>query len=220
MCLQCVRVSRLSRRVDGELQAADCRRSQSCVSAWSCFQGNERRIACFLLLYFFSVFSFSFPSPCLSLFFVSVVLFSKVRLKQQEQQRRATNDRSYVSRTHGLQPPGGGKQLCLRSNVHLQILPECLLFCHSLLFIWQPALHWDTHLWFRGNGWFCAVGRCERGKQLCLRLSGSSTQRTGSGQPTNQPTDRPTQKNRRKQRTPANQQTGNNAITDGSWHLK
>ena len=72
MCLQSVRVSRLSRRVDGELQAADCRRSQSCVSAWSCFQGNERGIACFLLLYFF--FLFIQFSVFLSFFFVFLFL--------------------------------------------------------------------------------------------------------------------------------------------------
>ena len=140
----------------------------------------------------FSFFSSSFPSPCLSLFFC--LCFQRcVSSSRSNNAGQRTTDHMFHEHTDCSRQ---GEESSFVSDLMftLRFSRSVNFFCHSWLFIWQPDFHWHTHLWFRGNGWFCAVGRCERGKQLCLRLSGSSTQRTGSGQPTNQPTDRHTKK--------------------------
>ena len=86
---------------------------------------------------------------------------TKVRLGLEQQ--RGNVRRSYVSPTHSSQPPGGGKQLCLRLAIHnfsLHVATPCEALCCCLLpHLFPQYLHVNCELRGQHTGVSTARGR-------------------------------------------------------------
>ena len=144
MCLQSVRVSRLSRRVDGELQAADCRRSQSCVSAWSCFQGNERGIACFFVAVFFLSFHSVFRLPVFLCFLSLLFCFQRcVSSSRGNNAGQRTTDHMFHEHTDCSRQ---GEESSFVSNLRITLrFSRSVNFFVIACFLFDSLLFTETH---------------------------------------------------------------------------